>query len=685
LWEALFGERPFAGETFGDLRAAVTKGALRTPSSRRGVPRWLQRVVERGLAVSPERRHASVDALLTALHADPTRRRRWLGLGLGVALSAAAALGAHALQRERATRACEAEGARVDEVWNGVARAVLREGLLAGAAPFAAQSVERSLPYLDAQAESWRRARVESCMDARVRGVWDEDMHERARWCLDDRLMELESTISTLSSAESNAAERAVQIVAKLQRVDRCRDARTLLSLPAPPPDGAASEQLRAQLAQVGAMVSVGRFNEALRDARRAESEAVGLGWAPLMALAHQRVGDALEQTGDLDGAEAQFLDAYFTAMRADAIELAGHAAMSLMFAVGVDQRRGDDAIVWARHVDVLLAAQGVEEGDLRRAVFNTNFANTLLMGGEFERARALGERAVKVFERELGPAHPLLAAALMQLAMTQQHLGDYDIANAYMQRARDMYEATLGPEHPHVADILVNFGGLYSATHSHDRAIELYEQALALYERTLGPEHPRVGAALHNLASALQDSGADLERALALNKRALAIDTKTYGEAHPYVAGDLCSAASIQLKLGRPEEAQALSERALELWERSLGPEHPDVAVALLNLSRAARAQGRAADAIAPATRALALLEANESPPDKLAECRYELARALWEAPGDAGGDRERARELATRAQEELRAITGRVKLVVDVDFFVQEIEEQIEAQVEK
>ncbi|MCA8968103.1 MAG: serine/threonine protein kinase, partial [Planctomycetes bacterium] len=83
LWEALYGQRPFAGDNAAAIAFSVTAGTLREPRSPRRVPSWMRTILARGLEVSPERRWPSMLALLDAFeHAQLRRRRRkWL-LGL---------------------------------------------------------------------------------------------------------------------------------------------------------------------------------------------------------------------------------------------------------------------------------------------------------------------------------------------------------------------------------------------------------------------------------------------------------------------------------------------------------------------------------------------------------------------------------------------------------------------------
>ncbi|MCA9720117.1 MAG: protein kinase, partial [Myxococcales bacterium] len=85
VYEALFGQRPFAGDEIGALVANIERGALRKPTRRRGVPSAVLSVLTRGLSVDPEARYASMHELLRALEraARPRGARRLLAVGLG--------------------------------------------------------------------------------------------------------------------------------------------------------------------------------------------------------------------------------------------------------------------------------------------------------------------------------------------------------------------------------------------------------------------------------------------------------------------------------------------------------------------------------------------------------------------------------------------------------------------------
>jgi hypothetical protein len=74
------------------------------------------------------------------------------------------------------------------------------------------------------------------------------------------------------------------------------------------------------------------------------------------------------------------------------------------------------------------------------------------------------------------------------------------------------------------------------------------------------------------------------------------------------------------------------------------------------VGLADLALAQARPADALPLARRALDVREAVPVPGHELAEVRVLLARALWDAPVEAGRDRAAAIVLAEQARDGLR-----------------------------
>jgi hypothetical protein len=89
LYEALYGQMPFEGETRNEYLDAALAGAVRPPPAEARVPAWLRSVLARGLSTDPARRWPSMDALLTQLGGDPAAERgvSHVERAIGVALA----------------------------------------------------------------------------------------------------------------------------------------------------------------------------------------------------------------------------------------------------------------------------------------------------------------------------------------------------------------------------------------------------------------------------------------------------------------------------------------------------------------------------------------------------------------------------------------------------------------------
>ncbi len=93
LYEALYGERPFAGDDMLSISVNVTTEQLRPLPKDRGVPTWVRRVILRGLRATPSERWDGMPALIAAVSSDPIAKLRNRLAGVGtIALVGAIAL-----------------------------------------------------------------------------------------------------------------------------------------------------------------------------------------------------------------------------------------------------------------------------------------------------------------------------------------------------------------------------------------------------------------------------------------------------------------------------------------------------------------------------------------------------------------------------------------------------------------
>jgi CHAT domain-containing protein/Tfp pilus assembly protein PilF len=223
--------------------------------------------------------------------------------------------------------------------------------------------------------------------------------------------------------------------------------------------------------------------------------------------------------------------------------------------------------------------------------------------------AEALYKRALAIREKALGPGDPAVAVSHNNLAALYYSQTRYDEAEPHYKRALEIREKALGSEHLDVARSLNSLATLYERQGRYAEAQWLCERALAVREKALGPEHPEVAESLNNLGvlHKMQGSYSAAER---LYKQAMAIREKAFGPEHPDVGQTVDNLAELYRVQARYSEAELLYKRAITIREKGLGPDHPDVARNLNNLAVLYQDQGRYADAEPLHQRALAIKE---------------------------------------------------------------------------
>jgi formylglycine-generating enzyme required for sulfatase activity/tRNA A-37 threonylcarbamoyl transferase component Bud32 len=116
LYEALYGGRPFRGESLLRLLHRVTEGELEPTPEDREVPTWIRRALLRGLKADPAQRWPSMAPLIAALQDDPAaRHRRRLLLGTASALLLAGVMVVAAMARHRHQEAEQAIGRHLND------------------------------------------------------------------------------------------------------------------------------------------------------------------------------------------------------------------------------------------------------------------------------------------------------------------------------------------------------------------------------------------------------------------------------------------------------------------------------------------------------------------------------------------------------------------------------------------
>lgn len=610
LYEALCGQRAFAGDSLEALRDAVIAGHRRPPERRRKAPRWLHRLLDRALEVAPERRHPSMQVLLDQLARGLLRRRR-LGLTLGaLALALGAAfVGSHAA----APPALCARGAdALASVWNDDARAAARAAFLATGKPFAAHAWSQTEAQLDAHASAWIAMYREACEATHLRGDQSSDVLDLRMRCLDRRRDELAALLGVYAEADALTVTHALEAADALTPVASCADLDVLASahiVPEDPRLQAPVAELRGELARARALRHAGHYDDAFALTTDLDLRARALDYLPLRAESGLLLGSLQGLRGAATDAALTLDRAFLDALACDHPDVAAWSAISAAHVVGVVGHRGADGRRWGALAEPLLTRIGPDPR--AAASLHTNLGNIDVMEGQHPAARARFEAAIAIAGAELGPDAIVIANSSANLATVYRRTGDYPEALAHYQRARQIFTARLGPSHPALATLGNNTGVLLQTMGDLDGAARSYRDVLALAGTSLSAANPTLGHAHNNLAEVLLAQGQPAA-ALPHAEAAITVWSAAHGPTHPLIADALLGLGRIYIELADPDHALATLQRALEIQrtreadEKTLAPIQFELARALVlaapdDLSEAIATANAAANALEP------------------------------------------------------------------------------------
>ncbi|MBX7083814.1 MAG: serine/threonine-protein kinase [Nannocystaceae bacterium] len=615
-WEALAGERPFAGDHATAILARVYAGEIRPVPRTATAPRWLFQQLRRGLAADPGGRAPDLDTLIDAI-AHRRAGARWRSIvasALTLAAIVGAGHGATWLAARHRVQRCHAQSQAAAEIWNAATATRIEQAFARTGSPQATDAIARTGPRLDAHVLAWREVHDEVCRRAEALD-WEPRYDEAARTCLDEQRWALEALLATLEQPTRGFVERAALVASNLESPRSCIEPQALDRRPPMPADAderAEIEAIQREHARAHALEDAGQPAAALDVAEPALARARALGWEPLVAVAWMRVGSARARAGRYAEAVPALVEAYFCALDADVEGTAVDAATRLAIVIGYRMAEHDVGELWARHAAAILERTPglrTREAALQSARALVDYAR-----GDFASAQRLASTALALQEAELGPDHPDVATAASYVGMAAYAAGDLATSQAMYDRMIAIDEVQLGPTHPILAVPLVNLANIHFSRGELDAAIDKGRRALAIQERAVGRDHPDVATTLSNLSAVLQRRG-DAVLAEELAREALAIRERRLGPDHPDVATALQNLAATQRDLGHRTEARALLARALEIRERAFPDGSGATASSLMDVAQLDEDDGDLAAADATYARALTMCDATLGP----------------------------------------------------------------------
>ena len=609
LYEALYGERPFAGERLGELMGNVAAGNLRAPPRDVDVPRWLRRALLRGLATKPDDRYPDMDALLVALSRDPSRRRRvWTA---ALVPAAVLGIGIWAWQREDAPKGsyCHDVQHRLDAIWSPQRQRAIESALVATGKPFAADAWATAQVRIDDYAQRWTERVADACR-AQREGTQPQTVLALRMSCLQRHQDHLAEVLDVLSRGSDVVVERAADVAATLPDPVACDDVERiterLRGL-----DERADQAQRADLDRLLARARVLRASAEYEQAKsvvlevkeRAEQDEDP--W--IEAEATSLLADLDDLLGHPAEAEERYHQALAAAIAADHPREIARVAVGLLWVTG---REGHSTRWIERWHGVGWAALQRSGHDPELAAQLDNAAaGAWIEHHELERGEALLRRALQIREEAFGPGHPSRSSALGNLGRVLAARGQLDEAAQVFERARQAMEAEYGPHHPDTATALDNLGAVNGDAGRHSRALAFHRKALEIREASLGPDHLYNAHSHYNIALNLREMGRFDE---AVEHQGRAIEIYEEGGGSPIdMAIALDAMGSLRLERDEAVQARAAFERAVAILGEQLGAEHRRTARVQMHLAPALARTGDVEQARSLALAASERLEA--------------------------------------------------------------------------
>jgi serine/threonine protein kinase len=505
LYEALYGERPFAGNSMFALTTNVVHGVVKEAPASTKVPPWVRRILLRGLRPNADERFPSMKALLEALEKDPAvaRRRRAMTVA-AVLLPIAVGLGVRQSVASHQS-VCGGAADRLAGVWElsppGVEspqQAAIHRAFLASGKSYAADAWSSVRRILGTYAEGWANMYREACEATHVRGEQSAEVLDLRMSCLQERLGGLHALTQVFSAASGEVVENAVSAANTLGALDRCADVPLLRAVVRPPEDPATRarvDDLRRRLADLKARFEAGSWRESVGAIDALALEARALGYQPLTAETLALVGRVRLKRAEGSAGERALEEAFWQADASRHDDVRADVATYLVWAFGYLLNDYTEASRWAGLADAVLRRLGGH--DAERAWLLNNIANVSGLQGKKEECLRFNEEALALKQKAFGPDHPDVGISEGNVSVSLEDLGRDQEALAHVDRSIEILSHGLGAEHPDVATQLSNRGEILNALGRYRDARRSFEGARIIFERELGLDHRNLGYVL--------------------------------------------------------------------------------------------------------------------------------------------------------------------------------------------
>lgn len=610
LSRVLFGRAP------QEFSASATPGASVSPPARgaasalsgaipRNVARQLRRVLAAGTREEIGERPASIEEVLVSLRRVlRLRKRRLIGAGSIALLLLLAALFARVFGV--AEGSCFDGDRRFGTVFSNERQQALAERFAAQPGGNELFAIARAA--IEGYGRAWADQGEAWCRESR-RGASSEVLLDLRSACLDQRLRELDASLSLATERTDLASSRLTEMFTGLISLDVCADTQALRAPVEPVLDAAQVPQLaqlRERQAQLRAFWTAGVMRDGLAAASALLPEVRALGHAPLEAEVLYQQG-LFEDGLVADGAESTLREAALTAGACRHDRTTAEALVRLVRVLGLRGERFAEA-------ERLAGLARVALGNLGRPLLLSaelaDFEGLIArQRGDYAAALVHHQAALEAREQELPSGHPTLAASHLRLGILLDDQGREPEARNHYEKALRIQLAAFGESHPAIAETYSRLGTLEREAGRLDSARKYHEKALALRRRVLGEGRAPVAESRTYLGELAALRG-ELDLARSEFAAARQILERELGPGHSRLGVVWATQASSFTHAGLDDEAVEAYLKALALFEDAFGPEHPQVGVLTFNLGSVYLRKGEATRALEAYERASRLFD---------------------------------------------------------------------------
>jgi tetratricopeptide (TPR) repeat protein len=477
----------------------------------------------------------------------------------------------------------------VDSAWSESVRAELAGTFAASRAPYAAEAWARLETDLTEYGRRWRDLRRQACVATHVERTQSTADMDLQVGCLQQARSSLSAMVDVLRAGDDVVLARAHALSADLPDLERCGDVRDLARSSAPArtlsvEDSQLLEQLRDELARVGALNTAGRYRDAVAVAAQLWAKSDRLAGHPVAAQIGMSYGEAQCESGAVEEGLSTLREAFRRALAADADVVAARVALKLAFYLDDQAGRAHEALWLVDFADAI--ASRTDGGEQLGARVLSVRAQVYRALGRWDDALVDAEAALQQRIDALGPEHPDVAVSRNNLGLLLYDLDRPAQGVEHLEAASSIWRAQLGENHPEVAKARNNLAMVLERTGRLDEAEREYRASLNIRESVFGAQHPEAIAVRHNLGLVMlsRDEPAAAEELIAQAVEQWETQTPDDQRTRAIAYNSLGLARAA---LEKKEEALAAFERSVELAESSYGPQHPQICQFWNNLAR--------------------------------------------------------------------------------------------------